>query len=138
MIISGQEKRLKTMASAQIKTTMTDVSTRTCAFAACSLPGCGIPAVGATATDTLTMRQLVTEVDQAVETFIKDSIKARYPSHRLYVFCKGACSTDGRLILEHSLGEETYAEDGKMELTDEYTWIVDPIDGRPLPRQLRA
>lgn len=29
----------------------------------------------------------------------------------------------------NSLGEETYAQDGKMELTDEYTWIVDPIDG---------
>jgi hypothetical protein len=86
MIISGQEKRLETMASAQIKTTMTDVSTRTFAFAACPLPGWGIPAVGATATDTLTLRQLVTEVDQAVETFIKDSVKTRYPSHRLYVF----------------------------------------------------
>jgi fructose-1,6-bisphosphatase/inositol monophosphatase family enzyme len=29
----------------------------------------------------------------------------------------------------HSLGEETYEVDKKMELTDEYTWIVDPIDG---------
>ena len=32
----------------------------------------------------------------------------------------------------YSIGEETYAAEGKMELTDEYTWIVDPIDVRPL------
>lgn len=31
--------------------------------------------------------------------------------------------------MSNSIGEETYAETGKMELTDEYTWIVDPIDG---------
>lgn len=28
-----------------------------------------------------------------------------------------------------SIGEETYAAEGKMELTEEFTWIVDPIDG---------
>lgn len=101
MIISGQEKRLETMASAQIKTTMTDVSTRTFAFVACPLPGWEIPAVGATATDTATLRQLVTEVDQAVETFIKDSIKARYPSHKLYVCTKGIVhfNVDSYLII---------------------------------------
>lgn len=33
----------------------------------------------------------------------------------------------------NSIGEETYAAEGKMELTDEYTWIVDPIDVSPLP-----
>jgi fructose-1,6-bisphosphatase/inositol monophosphatase family enzyme len=29
----------------------------------------------------------------------------------------------------YSIGEETYAVDGKMDLTDDFTWIVDPIDG---------
>ncbi|KAJ9105283.1 hypothetical protein QFC21_001651 [Naganishia friedmannii] len=53
---------------------------------------------------------LVTEVDQAVEAFICKAISEKYPSHKF-------------------IGEETYAETGKMELTDEYTWIVDPIDG---------
>lgn len=32
-------------------------------------------------------------------------------------------------LLPHSLGEETYAQDKKMELTDDFTWIIDPIDG---------
>jgi fructose-1,6-bisphosphatase/inositol monophosphatase family enzyme len=32
-------------------------------------------------------------------------------------------------IPSHSIGEETYAIDGKMDLTDDLTWIVDPIDG---------
>lgn len=31
-----------------------------------------------------------------------------------------------------SLGEETYAEDGQMKLGDDWTWIVDPIDGETL------
>ncbi|KAJ9120880.1 hypothetical protein QFC22_002815 [Naganishia vaughanmartiniae] len=57
---------------------------------------------------------LVTEVDRSVETYIKDSIHDRYPRHKF-------------------LGEETYAVDKKMKLTDEYTWIVDPIDGTTNP-----
>ncbi|GHJ84267.1 hypothetical protein NliqN6_0669 [Naganishia liquefaciens] len=57
---------------------------------------------------------LVTEIDQAVENFIKASIQGRYPSHKF-------------------LGEETYAIDKKMDLTDDYTWIVDPIDGTTNP-----
>jgi len=31
--------------------------------------------------------------------------------------------------MAHSIGEETYAETHEMELTDEWTWINDPIDG---------
>ncbi|KAL1410694.1 hypothetical protein Q8F55_001636 [Vanrija albida] len=50
---------------------------------------------------------LVTEVDKAVEAFIFGRIRAAYPSHQF-------------------VGEETY--DGQV-ITDEPTWIVDPIDG---------
>ncbi|KAJ9102224.1 hypothetical protein QFC20_005053 [Naganishia adeliensis] len=57
---------------------------------------------------------LVTEVDQAVEAFISKTISGKYPSHKF-------------------IGEETYAAEGKMELTDEFTWIVDPIDGTTNP-----
>ncbi|KAK8849666.1 hypothetical protein IAR55_005001 [Kwoniella newhampshirensis] len=42
--------------------------------------------------------KLVTETDQAVEEMIKTAVADRYPSHKL------------------------------PPLTDEYTWIVDPID----------
>ncbi|KAG7530716.1 hypothetical protein FFLO_04824 [Filobasidium floriforme] len=61
---------------------------------------------------------LVTEVDQAVEAFISNAIKEKYPSHKF-------------------IGEETYAETHEMELTDEWTWINDPIDGTsPIPSPL--
>ncbi|KAL1404870.1 hypothetical protein Q8F55_008481 [Vanrija albida] len=50
---------------------------------------------------------LVTEVDKAVEAFILARITAAYPSHRF-------------------VGEETYEGEA---ITNEPTWIVDPIDG---------
>ena len=31
-----------------------------------------------------------------------------------------------------SIGEETYEKEGTCTLTEEYTWIVDPIDVRAL------
>ncbi|WOO81410.1 Protein qutG [Vanrija pseudolonga] len=52
---------------------------------------------------------LVTETDQAVEDFIKAAIVAKYPSHKF-------------------IGEESSEGKAKPVLTDEYTWIVDPID----------
>ncbi|GAA5880973.1 hypothetical protein JCM3774_001492 [Rhodotorula dairenensis] len=53
---------------------------------------------------------LVTETDQAVEAYIKDSIAQTYPRFRF-------------------IGEESYAGGERVELTDEPTFIVDPIDG---------
>ncbi|BGP55164.1 hypothetical protein JCM8202_002882 [Rhodotorula sphaerocarpa] len=53
---------------------------------------------------------LVTETDQAVEAYIKDSISQTYPNFRF-------------------IGEESYAGGERVELTDEPTFIVDPIDG---------
>ncbi|WOO81409.1 Protein qutG [Vanrija pseudolonga] len=57
---------------------------------------------------------LVTETDQAVEDFIKAAIVAKYPSHKF-------------------IGEESSEGKAKPVLTDEYTWIVDPIDGTMNP-----
>lgn len=54
---------------------------------------------------------LVTETDQAVEKHVYEMIKAKFPNHKF-------------------IGEETVAETGqKCELTDEPTWIIDPVDG---------
>lgn len=53
---------------------------------------------------------VVTETDQAVEAYIKDSIAQTYPDFRF-------------------IGEESYAGGERVELTDEPTFIVDPIDG---------
>jgi len=53
---------------------------------------------------------LVTETDQLVEKLIIEGIKKEYPSH-------------------HFIGEESVADGGKCNLTNEPTWIVDPIDG---------
>ncbi|OCF62211.1 myo-inositol-1(or 4)-monophosphatase [Kwoniella mangroviensis CBS 10435] len=52
---------------------------------------------------------LVTETDKAVEDMIKAAIAERYPSHKF-------------------IGEESHAAGDRPPLTDEYTWIVDPID----------
>ncbi|XP_052233007.1 inositol monophosphatase 1-like isoform X1 [Dreissena polymorpha] len=53
---------------------------------------------------------LVTETDKAVEDLIFGRIKEKYPTHKC-------------------IGEETVSASGHCELTDEPTWIVDPVDG---------
>ncbi|KAK6178477.1 hypothetical protein SNE40_013263 [Patella caerulea] len=54
---------------------------------------------------------LVTETDQAVEKMVQEIISQKYPTHKF-------------------IGEETVAVDGSScTLTDDPTWIVDPIDG---------
>lgn len=53
---------------------------------------------------------LVTETDKKCEELIFDFLKKQYPDHKF-------------------IGEETAAACGTFELTDEPTWIVDPIDG---------
>ncbi|KAG6382646.1 hypothetical protein SASPL_157676 [Salvia splendens] len=53
---------------------------------------------------------LVTETDKACEELIFSSLKQQYPDHKF-------------------IGEETTAACGVTELTDEPTWIVDPLDG---------
>ncbi|KAM9839565.1 inositol monophosphatase 1-like [Aulostomus maculatus] len=53
---------------------------------------------------------LVTETDQRVEQLIISSIKERYPTHSF-------------------IGEESVAAGAPSLLTDDPTWIIDPIDG---------
>lgn len=53
---------------------------------------------------------LVTETDQKVEEIILSSINEKYPDHKF-------------------IGEESVAGGSKCVLTDDPTWIVDPIDG---------
>lgn len=53
---------------------------------------------------------LVTETDQLVEKLIISKIKHQYPHHKF-------------------IGEESVANGEKCCLTDDPTWIVDPIDG---------
>lgn len=56
------------------------------------------------------MVDLVTETDKACEDLIFNHLKQHFPSHKF-------------------IGEETTAACGNFELTDEPTWIVDPLDG---------
>lgn len=53
---------------------------------------------------------LVTETDKKCEELIFNLLKQQYPEHKF-------------------IGEETAAACGTVELTDEPTWIVDPVDG---------
>jgi len=54
---------------------------------------------------------IVTETDQKVEQMVLDSISEKFPTHKF-------------------VGEETVSSGkGKEEITDDPTWIVDPIDG---------
>ncbi|KJE90262.1 myo-inositol monophosphatase 1 [Capsaspora owczarzaki ATCC 30864] len=53
---------------------------------------------------------LVTETDQKVEAFIINSFKDKFPSHKF-------------------IGEESVAAGIQCELTDDPTWIIDPLDG---------
>ncbi|KAF8414209.1 hypothetical protein HHK36_002209 [Tetracentron sinense] len=53
---------------------------------------------------------LVTETDKACEDLIFNHLKQHFPEHKF-------------------IGEETTAACGTTELTDEPTWIVDPLDG---------
>nr|O49071.1 RecName: Full=Inositol monophosphatase; Short=IMP; Short=IMPase; AltName: Full=Inositol-1(or 4)-monophosphatase [Mesembryanthemum crystallinum]AAB92418.1 inositol monophosphatase [Mesembryanthemum crystallinum] len=53
---------------------------------------------------------LVTETDKSCEDIIFNCLKQQYPNHKF-------------------IGEETTAAYGATELTDEPTWIVDPLDG---------
>lgn len=56
---------------------------------------------------------LVTETDRSVECYVFGRLRELFPNHKF-------------------IGEESVAADnyGKVTLTDDPTWIVDPIDGR--------
>ncbi|GFS11540.1 inositol monophosphatase [Elysia marginata] len=53
---------------------------------------------------------LVTETDQAIEKMVETMIMKKYPSHKF-------------------IGEESSKDGERHTLTDDPTWIIDPIDG---------
>ncbi|CAH2106783.1 unnamed protein product [Euphydryas editha] len=53
---------------------------------------------------------LVTEIDKKVEETLIKGLSAIYPEHKF-------------------IGEESVADGAKCELTEEPTWIIDPVDG---------
>lgn len=53
---------------------------------------------------------LVTEVDKNVEEALITGLSQKFPDHKF-------------------IGEETVSDGGKCELTDDPTWIIDPVDG---------
>lgn len=53
---------------------------------------------------------LVTEVDKNVEKTLMDGLSKKFPTHKF-------------------IGEETVSEDGQFILSDDPTWIIDPVDG---------
>ncbi|XP_059613572.1 inositol monophosphatase 1-like [Phlebotomus argentipes] len=53
---------------------------------------------------------LVTETDQQVEKLLVDGLHEKFPSHKF-------------------IGEEAFGEGRKSLLTDDPTWIIDPVDG---------
>lgn len=53
---------------------------------------------------------LVTAVDKNVEETLISGLSEKFPDHKF-------------------IGEETVSDGGKCELTDDPTWIIDPVDG---------
>jgi len=53
---------------------------------------------------------LVTETDTAVEKLLTCKLSEAFPSHKF-------------------IGEESVSEGAKCQLTDDPTWIIDPVDG---------
>lgn len=62
-----------------------------------------------------TVKDLVTEADVAVENFLVEQIKSRYPDHAI-------CGEESGTHLSRRSG-------AKMDAGDRYRWIIDPIDG---------
>ncbi|CAG9093205.1 unnamed protein product [Plutella xylostella] len=53
---------------------------------------------------------LVTEIDKKVEDTLIGGLSKKFPTHKF-------------------IGEETVSAGGRCELTDEPTWVIDPVDG---------
>ena len=80
---------------------------------------------------------MVTETDQEVEKLIISTLKQKFPAH--WWVNKTKCVSFFRSIYNCVLqlvwyplsfiGEESTSEVGGCELTDDPTWMIDPIDG---------
>jgi len=53
---------------------------------------------------------LVTDTDKECERLIISHLSSKFPNHKF-------------------IGEETSFEDKDTEITDDYTWVIDPLDG---------
>lgn len=71
---------------------------------------------------------LVTETDQNTEKLVCEAIKDKYPDHK-YVGCVPHPAPQVLANLCRFIGEETWAAGEHPTLTNEPTWIIDPIDG---------
>jgi myo-inositol-1(or 4)-monophosphatase len=68
----------------------------------------------------------VTEFDQRVEEILIKKLQEKFPTHKLVKIKqkKNFIEVNFRFI-----GEESTAAGIKAALTDDPTWIIDPIDG---------
>lgn len=79
---------------------------------------------------------LVTQTDQKVEQLIIQSVKEKFPTHRLAPppsgnssQMRGGCFIMCVCVCVRFIGEESVAAGEPCVLSDEPTWIIDPIDG---------
>ena len=82
---------------------------------------------------------MVTETDREVEKLIVSTLKQKFPAHRwvsetkcVSLFRSIISTTVFIQLVWHPLsfiGEESTSEVGGHELTDDPTWMIDPIDG---------
>ena len=82
---------------------------------------------------------MVTETDREVEKLIVSTLKQKFPAHRwvsetkcVSLFRSISSTTVFIQLVWHPLsfiGEESTSEVGGHELTDDPTWMIDPIDG---------
>ncbi len=83
----------------------------------------------------LSSADLVTETDKKVEQMIMESLNKKFPSHKYdmtncgrgYIFEGPLYCIIDTIIITRFIGEES--ANGACVLTDDPTWIVDPIDG---------
>lgn len=56
------------------------------------------------------INDFVTEIDVRVEKFCRGELESAFPCHKF-------------------IGEESVGPDGKVTFTDDFTWVIDPVDG---------
>lgn len=70
---------------------------------------------------------LVTETDCNVESLLINGLSSKFPNHR-FTFLSTTYITESNNFFRF-IGEESVVSGKKIELTDDPTWIIDPIDG---------
>ena len=78
---------------------------------------------------------MVTETDQEVEKLIISTLKQKFPAHWWANETNVWVSLSMTIFFQLAwyplsfIGEESVSEVGRPELTDDPTWMIDPIDG---------